>query len=100
MEDDLARFLEIELFLMRDQNMLNFRRINIQPPHFLPQPVIVISGVDHNRHAVLRIKENVCDPLSNTGNMFIDPAGIDWLKNLFSAIAEAHYLFLKIRRLL
>ena len=81
--------------LMRDQYVLNGRGVNVKPAHLFPQPVIVISGIDHNRCAVFRVKENVGDPFSHAGNMFIDPPGIQGLEDFFAPITPTHYFLLK-----
>ena len=54
--------------LMGDEDMPDGGRIHVQPAHLLPQPPIVVTGVDHDGHAVLRIEENIGDPLSHAGH--------------------------------
>ena len=82
--------------LMGDQNVLNGCRINPQPVHFLPEPLIAVTGVNHDHCAVFTIKEDIRNPLPDTGCMFIDPAGIERFENAFSPVAKTHNSFLKL----
>ena len=73
--------------LMRDQDIMNIRRIYIQPPHLLGKPLIVVPGIDHDRSIVLCIEKDIGYPLTYTCNMIVDASGIQWFKYLFATIS-------------
>ena len=83
--------------LMGDKDMFDRLRIDIQLAHLLPQPGIVISGVDHDRGAVFGVEENVGDPLPDTGDVIIDPSGVEGFENFLSPVDQAHGNFLHLR---
>ena len=73
--------------LVGDQDMADGRWIDIQPVHFFFQPVIVVSGIDHDRCSVLGVKENIGYPLTYTRHMIVYVSGIQRFEYLFSAIS-------------
>ena len=79
--------------LMCNQDMLDLSRVQIQPSHLFRQAVIVITGIDHDGRAVFCIEEDIRDPLTDTGNMVVNPACIQRLE-YFLAITVSHGLFL------
>ena len=62
--------------LMCDQYMLYRGGCDTEPLHLFLKSVIVISGIDHDRRAVLRVEKDIRDPLTDTRNMLIYPSGI------------------------
>ena len=76
--------------LMRYKDLMDGGGIYIQPPHLFCKPFVVISRVDHDRTTVLRVKEDIGDPLPDAGNMLIDPSGIQRLEDRFPPEQSAH----------
>lgn len=66
-----------------------------QPPHFLLQSVIVVTGVYHDCCAVLAVEKDVRHPFPHTGNIFINPARIQRLEYFFATIHHSHSFSLK-----
>ena len=83
--------------LTDEEDVPDGMRINPQPIHLLCQPVIVVSGIDHNGGITLAVKEDICHPLPHTGDIFIDPAGVQWFENLLAPVHPAHCFSLKFR---
>jgi hypothetical protein len=82
--------------LMSNEDMLNRGRIDIDPTHFFCEPVIIVSGIDHDCSPVFCVKEDVGYPLTDTRRMPIYPPGIKRLENLLAAVSQAHYPLLKL----
>ena len=82
---------------MGDEDVPDGMRVDSQPVHLLCQPVIVVSGIDHNGGIALAIEEDICHPLPHTGDIFIDPAGVLRLKDLLAPVHPAHCFSLKFR---
>ena len=61
---------------MGDEDVPDGMRIDPQPIHLLCQPVIVVSGINHNGGITLAVKEDICHPLSHASDIFVDPAGV------------------------
>ena len=79
--------------LMGDEDVPDGMRIDPQPIHLLCQPVIVVSGIDHNGGITLAVKEDICHPLPHTGDIFIDPHSIRHIEDHFKyrqAVMEAY----------
>ena len=76
--------------LMGDENMPDGFRVNTQPAHFFFQPFIIVTCVDHDGRIALAVKEDVRHPLPDTGNIFVDPAGVQRLEDLFAPAHPAH----------
>ena len=83
--------------LMRDKDMIYLSGIDIQPAHLFSQTIIVVTRVDHDRNAVFRVKENIGYPFPDTGDMLIDPPGVERLEDAPAPEHEAHGLSLIIR---
>ena len=73
--------------LMRDKDIMYIRRIYIQPPHLLSQPLIVVSGIYHDRCSVFGIKKDIGDPFTYTCHMIVDASGIQRFENFFTSIS-------------
>ena len=82
---------------MGDEDVPDGMRIDPQPIHLLCQPVVVISRIDHNGRIAFAVEEDVRHPLSHTGDIFIDPAGVQWFENLLAPVHPAHCFSLKFR---
>ena len=84
--------------LMGDEDVADGLGVDAQPAHFLLQPVIVIASADHDGGIALAVEEDVCHPLPDTGDVFINPAGVQGLENLLATVHFAHFFFLKLGR--
>ena len=83
--------------LMGDEDMPDGGGINVQPAHFLLQTFIVVTRVDHNRHTVLCVKEDIGNPLPHAGHTLVDAAGVQRLENGPAAEQLAHGFLLVFR---
>ena len=83
--------------LMGDEDVPDGMRVDPQPVHLLCQPVIVVSGIDHNGGIALAVKEDICHPLPHAGDILIDPAGVQRLEDLLAPVHPAHCFSLKFR---
>ena len=83
--------------LVGNQNVINARRVNVQPPHLLLQPGIVVARVDHNGDAVFGIEKDVRHPFAHAGDALVDASGVQRLENRPAAEHHAHGLLLVIR---
>ena len=81
---------DVVRILMRDQDMFDRCRVQVQPAHFFFQSGIIVARIDHDRGAVLRIKENICHPLTHTGHMLVDPAGVQRFEDRLAPKQSAH----------
>ena len=81
--------------LMGDENLADGLGVDAQPAHFLLQPVVVVARVDHDGGIALAVEEDICHLLPDTGDVFINPAGVQGLENLLATVHPAHFLFLK-----
>lgn len=81
--------------LVCDKNMANGLRVDAETVHFLRKTVVIIACVDHDGCVALAVKENVRHPFTHAGDIFINPAGIQRLEYLFTAVHPAHFFFLK-----
>ena len=45
--------------LMGNENVMDIRRVNIQPLHFFTKPVIIVPGINHDGCPVFRIEEDI-----------------------------------------
>lgn len=82
--------------LMGDEDMLDRAGVNAEPAHLFLEPVIVVSGINHNCGAVLCVEEDIRNELPDAGDILINPSGIKRLENLLAAIEDSHSLFLKL----
>ena len=85
---------------MCNQDMLDLSRVQIQPSHLFRQAVIIITGIDHDGRAVFCIEEDIRDPLTDTGNMVVNPACIQRLEYFLASVPEGHNLLLEVGSLL
>ena len=76
--------------LVCDKDLPDGCGIDIQPPQLLSQPLIVVSCIDHDRGAILRVEENVGNPLTHAGHVLINPAGIQRFEDRLAAEHPAH----------
>ena len=76
--------------LVCDKDLPDRCGINIQPPHLFSQPLIVVSRINHDCGAILRVKENVGNPLTHAGHVLIDPSGIQRFENRLATEQPAH----------
>ena len=83
--------------LMSDEDVPDGMRVDTGSAHFLRQTVIVVSGINHNGGIALAVEEDICHLLSHTSDIFIDPAGVQKLKNLLAPVHPAHCFSLKFR---
>ena len=83
--------------LMGDEDVPDGIRVDSQPVHLLCQPVIVVSGIDHNGRIALAVEKDICHPLPHTGDIFIDPAGVQRLEDFLAPVHPAHCFSLKFR---
>ena len=86
--------------LVGDEDVADAGGIDAQPAHLLRQAVIVVPGVDHDGGAALAVEEDVGHPLPDAGHVLIHPAGIQGLEDLLAPVHPAHFLLLKLCRLL
>ena len=86
--------------LMGDEDVPDGRWINAQPAHLFLQPVVVVSGVDHDGRVALAVEEDVGHPFPDAGHVLVHPAGVQGLENLLAAVHLAHFSFLKFGRFL
>ena len=70
-------------------------RIDTEPAHFFGKAVVVIARVDHDRGIALAVKEDIRHPFAHTGDVLIDPPGVQRLEYLLAAVHPAHFFFLK-----
>ena len=82
---------------MSDEDVPDGMRVDTEPAHFLRQPVIVVSGIDHNGGITLAVEEDIRHPLPHAGNIFIDPAGVQRLEDLLAPVHPAHCFSLEFR---
>ena len=75
--------------LMGDEDVADGLGVDAQPAHFFFQPVIVVSRVDHDGGIALAVEEDICHPFPDTGDVFVDPAGVQWLEDL---LAPVHFI--------
>ena len=87
----------LQITLTDEEDVPDGMRIDSQPVHFLCQPVIVVSGIDHHGGIALAVKEDICHPLPHTGDIFIDPAGIQRLEDFLAPVHPAHCFSLEFR---
>ena len=85
---------------MSDKDMVYRLRINPKPAHFFGKAVVVISRIDHNGRIAFAVEEDVGHPLPDAGHVLIHPAGIQGLEDLLAPVHPAHFLLLKLCRLL
>lgn len=83
--------------LMGDEDVPDGIRVDSQPVHLLCQPVIVVSGIDHNGRIALAVEKDICHPLPHTGDIFIDPAGVQRLEDFLAPVHPAHCFSLEFR---
>ena len=83
--------------LVGDQNVVDARRIDVEPLHFLLQPGVVVARVDHDGDAVFGVEKDVRHPFTHTGNALVDASGIQRLEDRPAAEHGAHGLLLVIR---
>ena len=83
--------------LVGDEHVGDAGRIYVKPGHLLAQTLIAVPGIDHNGGAVLGVEEDVGNPLAHAGNTLINPAGVQRLEDLLSAISQRHDLLLELR---
>ena len=82
---------------MGDEDVADGLGVDAQPAHFFFQPVIVVSRVDHDGGIALAVEEDICHPFPDTGDVFVDPAGVQWLEDLLAPVHFTHFFFLKFR---
>ena len=83
--------------LMRDEDMPDRTRVYAEPSHLFLEPAVVIPGVDHDGRVALAVEEDICHPLAHTGDVLVDPAGVQRLEDLLAAVHFAHFFFLEFR---
>ena len=83
--------------LMRDEDMPDRTRVYAEPAHLFLEPAVVIPGVDHDGRVALAVEEDICHPLAHTGDVLVDPAGVQRLEDLLAAVHFAHFFFLEFR---
>ena len=82
--------------LMGNKNVPDGLRFDAQPAHFFFQAVIVIAGINHDGGIALAVEKDIGHPLPHTGHVFIDPTGIQRLKDLLPAVHFAHFFLLEL----
>ena len=75
--------------LMGDEDVADGLGDDAQLAHFFFQLVIVVSRVDHDGGIALAVEEDICRPFPDTGDVFVDPAGVQWLEDL---LAPVHFI--------
>lgn len=85
---------------MGNENIADALRVDSEPAHLFLKAVIVIAGVNHHGRIALAVKENIRNPLPDTGDIVINPARVQRLENSLAAIKCAHSPSLKFRRFL
>ena len=83
--------------LMRDQDVLNRCRIHVQPAHFFLQTRVVVACIDHDGSAVLRVEENVGDPLPDAFHALINSACVQRFEDRLPAKQHTHGFLLMFR---
>ena len=86
--------------LMSNEDVPDGLRVNAQPAHFFLQPIVVVSGVNHDGGVALAVEENVRHPLPHAGHALIHPASVQRLEYFLAAVHLAHFSFLKFGRFL
>ena len=81
---------------MGNENIADALRVDSEPAHLFLKAVIVIAGVNHHGRIALAVKENIRNPLPDTGDIVINPARVQRLENIFSAVHLAHALSLEL----
>ena len=81
--------------LVRDENVVNIGRVQVQPAHLFFEPGIIVASVNHNGNTILGIEENVSYKFPDAAHALVNAARVQWLENFFSPINKGHEFFLK-----